>query len=36
VSRLDEQLMEAHVKSIIDKGFEGLMAEQRVKDLERM
>lgn len=36
VARLDEQLLEAHVASIIDKGFENLMAEKRVKDLERM
>mmetsp|Transcript_54946 Transcript_54946/g.112192 ORF Transcript_54946/g.112192 Transcript_54946/m.112192 type:complete len:775 (+) Transcript_54946:478-2802(+) len=36
VGRLDEQLLEVHMAAIIDRGLEPLMADNRVKDLQRM
>jgi len=36
ISKLDTQLLEAHVQTIVDKGFEILMTQHRIKDLERL
>lgn len=36
ISAVESQLLERHVAAILEKGFDGLMAEGRVADLARL